>query len=283
MCGSDESCCTSALVPGGSYRRDSDDTQPSDATVSDFCLDKYEVTVGRFREFVEDYDDFAPSPGDGEHQPGAGSGWLSEWGKGNELPADESALRAALVDCGGSSYGTWRDTKGSANAERLPINCIDWFTAFAFCVWDGGRLATEAEWEYAAGGANDWGYPWGNTAPDDGVHAVYDYCGGTGSCSTEAYSDIMAVGSRPGGAGYWTHLDMAGSMFEWVFDWFSGFYASTPTCNDCVSLTADSLPYDMRVMRGGSWASSSVDSVLRTVQTPELSGDTVGIRCVRLE
>lgn len=283
VCGSDESCCTAARVSGGSYRRGSDDTQPNDATVSDFCLDRYEVTVGRFREFVEDYDAFVPSPGDGEHQPGAGSGWLTEWGKGDELAADEFALREALTDCGGSSHSTWRDNEGAASAERLPINCVDWFTAFAFCIWDGGRLTTEAEWEYAAGGANDWTYPWGNTTPDDGVHAVYGNCGGTGSCSTQAYSDIIVVGSRPGGAGYWGHLDMNGSMFEWVFDWFSANFGSTSTCDDCANLTPDTLPYDMRVLRGGSWASSAINSITRTVSTPELGGYESGIRCVRLE
>jgi formylglycine-generating enzyme required for sulfatase activity len=33
-----------------------------------------------------------------------------------------------------------------------PQNCMDWYTAFAFCAWDGGRLTTEAEWNYAASG-----------------------------------------------------------------------------------------------------------------------------------
>ena len=61
QCGpSAESCCTSPEVPGGTYFRNyynngkSGPTQEAHpATVSNFRLDKYLVTVGRFRRFVE--------------------------------------------------------------------------------------------------------------------------------------------------------------------------------------------------------------------------------------
>ena len=49
-------------------------------------------------------------------------------------------------------YQTWLDTPGTPTEEDYPINCIDWYEAFAFCIWDGGYLPTEAEWGYAAAG-----------------------------------------------------------------------------------------------------------------------------------
>jgi len=75
-----------------------------------------------------------------------GSGWDSTWN--TNLAANTAALRTALK-CD-ATYQTWTDTAGSN--ESKPVNCLDWYTAFAFCAWDGGRLATEAEWNYAASG-----------------------------------------------------------------------------------------------------------------------------------
>jgi len=58
-CGeSHESCCTSLPVPGGTFYRTYKNTghgptgKADPATVSSFRLDKYLVTVGRFRQFV---------------------------------------------------------------------------------------------------------------------------------------------------------------------------------------------------------------------------------------
>ena len=50
------------------------------------------------------------------------------------------------------SYATWTNTAGSQ--ENLPINCVNWCEAYAFCIWDGGFLPSEAEWEYAAAGGS---------------------------------------------------------------------------------------------------------------------------------
>ena len=74
-------CCESPLVTGGTFNRNNDPAYP--ATISDFRLDKYFVTVGRFRKFVEAYPESRPKDGDGEHPKIPGSGWQATNWDGN--------------------------------------------------------------------------------------------------------------------------------------------------------------------------------------------------------
>jgi formylglycine-generating enzyme required for sulfatase activity len=181
----------------------------------------------------------------GAHPLIMGSGWDSAW-DGN-LPADAAAL-SAVVRCS-SSYETWTDVP--LENENLPMNCITWYEAFAFCAWDGGRLPTEAEWNYAAaGGSEQREYPWSNPPSSmiiDLSYAVY-HCTGDGSPMGDCmFGDILQVGSKSTiGDGRWGQADLAGSMWEWNWDWFQPYASS---CNDCANMTAGPL----RVFRGGNW------------------------------
>ncbi len=165
--------------------------------------------------------------------------------------------------------GPRTDTAG-AN-ENKPINCLDWYTAFAFCVWNGGRLPTEAEWNYAAaGGSEQRYYPWSSppsyTAIDDD-HAVY--CGGT--CS------LQNVGSRsPRGDGRWGQADLGGNAWEWTLDFGGGAYPMP--CQDCAAVAAGSY----RSFRSGS--NDDIAGTLRVsarhIYYPEHRG-VIGARCAR--
>jgi sulfatase modifying factor 1 len=293
----DESCCAITKVPGGMYDRGNDaqapEPDPAPATVSDFRLDRFEITVGRFRKFVAAYPGSKPKTGAGAHPLIATSGWNAAWDM--KLPADQAALRAELVNCDPQTspqcFPTWTD-KPEMN-ENLPMNTITWYEAFAFCAWDGGRLPTEAEWIYAtAGGSEQRTYPWGSTAPD-GVHSAYG-CTEDGSGSQDcASTDILPVGSKPAGDGRFGQADLAGSLFEWNLDWYKSPYL-TPCVNcACISCecTGCSSPGSVQVLRGGSWASTALllsssnikdkfDSN-RLAGSPALRLDYVGARCVR--
>jgi formylglycine-generating enzyme required for sulfatase activity len=209
------------------------------ASLSDYRLDLFEITVGRFRAFVAAGKGIQTDPPDvaaGAHPKIAGSGWNPGWN--NYLPTTAVDLTTRL-QCH-NTHATWTDMPG-AN-EELPINCISWFEAFAFCVWDGGRLPTEMEWNYAAaGGEEQRAYPWGSGIDD--TRAVYGCVGG--NCPADF---ILAVGSKsPPGDGRWGQADMAGSMAEWTLDWYAQDY--TEGCVDCANV----LMGTDRVHRGGGF------------------------------
>jgi formylglycine-generating enzyme required for sulfatase activity len=185
-------------------------------------------------------------PGAGEHPLIYGSGWDPGWSAA--LPSNANTFVAGL-NCD-AAFHSWTDAPG-AN-ELKPINCIASLEAFAFCAWDGGRLSTEAEWNYAAaGGSEQRTYAWGSAAPTP-EHASYSCLGdGVPGCTL---NDLIAVGTKPRGNGKYGHADLAGNVFEWNLDFqnccappWPG-YVST-SCVDCAYLTSSGE----RELRGGSF------------------------------
>jgi len=272
-CGpSSESCCKSLLVPGGTFYRSYDGVDFTDmsypATVADFYLDKYEITVGRFRQFVNagmGTQGNPPASGAGANPLITGSGWDSTWN--TNRPANTAGLEAA-VKCD-ATYQTWTNTAGSN--ESQPMNCLDWYTAFAFCAWDGGRLPTEAEWNYAAsGGSEQRYYPW-SSPPTSTTIGDAVYCGG--SCN-----GTQNVGSKsPKGDGKWGQSDLAGNVWEWMLDSYASPYENP--CNNCADLTRASN----RVIRGGGFYNYDkiLRSALRWDNNPWSPNYYIGARCAR--
>jgi len=277
------SCCETIQVAGGAFfmgrgdsgadsydSGDADEQPEHDATVATFYLDRFEVTVGRFRAFVEQYNGTPPADGSGAHPFIVGSGWQNGWN--TELPGSPQDLIDALATCSNGAP-TWTNMPGSD--ESFPINCLTWHEAFAFCVWDGGRLPTEAEWEYAAaGGVLNQLYPWGHVDPVSGsAHANFGDDGATPS---------IPVGSRPAGRSYWGHDDLGGSMWEWVLDrydgeWYESFVGNP--CDNCSNLTIGTG----RGTRGGSWFTQApmLRAAFRGSSVTNVRFGFYGLRCAR--
>ena len=298
-----DSCCASVRVTGGSYYRTVTTGFNYQASVSDFRLDKYEVTVGRFRQFVDASKTWQPPPGSGVHtylRDGGGleqvvdgaavyePGWSAAW-NADLSQSDGGGLGhwdGNLLFCGVAS--TWTDVPSTQ--ENLPINCLNWYEAYAFCIWDGGFLPSEAEWGYAAaGGSQQREYPWGGTDPGlINQYAIYgcDYPDGgqlgvdaAGTCNSIA--NIAPVGSAPLGVGRWQQLDLGGNVHEPVLDWYSVNYPFP--CGDCAELAVPSGPLPTRSVRGGSWwvQPGAMLTYARADFTPSFRDYKAGVRCAR--
>jgi len=268
-----ESCCVSTLVPGctGCTLQ-----VATTFDVAAFELDKYEVTVGRFREFVRTYAG-PPKVDAGAHPELAGSGWNADWNDDIAVSKAELASAMELRACKALEIRTWTKTPGAS--EQKPITCLTWYEAFAFCAWDGGFLPTELEWHFAAtGGDEARKYPWvGNNL--DPEHALYGACGNGVSTPCDETS-LLEVGSKPAGAGKWGHLDMAGSVWEWLVDSTNGSFPAAEPCSNCANLASDGG----RRIAGGSWVEDA--SYLPAAQClgdpAESVWYNVGIRCARV-
>lgn len=270
-----DDCCARVPVAGGAFpmgRGDGEDACPvgqtcgdhetpeHETTLESFLLDRYEVTVGRFREFVESYDDLNMQVGEGAHPLISGSGWQTDFQ--SLLPESEVALRDSL-NCG--EGGTFTVAEGTS--EALPVNCVSWAVAFAYCSSIGGRLPTEAEWEFAAaGGDENRLYPWGSAAPDPERASVYP-------------SPLIPAGSLGEGEGRYGNFDLAGNVWEWALDWLdTGWYSDQGMgCDNCARVTTGTH----RVLRGGAYSYQEVTlrAAARSGELPEARDPSIGFRC----
>ncbi len=151
--------------------------------------------------------------------------------------------------------------------EDHPITMVTWDDAVAYCRWVGGRLPTEAEWEYAArGGEDGWLYVWGNdkTPIVDGISqaniadqsAKQEYSDWTVSGSyDDGYKWTSPVGSfAPNGFGL---FDMAGNVWDWCADWYGRDYYNNSPGRDPQGPSLG----EYRVLRGASWVDSDPRAV----------------------
>ena len=295
--------CESLEVAGGTFNRNggSGATDASaTATVHGFRLDTFEVSVARFNEFTtavgSSLGASLPDAGAGKHtylndnnglaigQGDGGlvyeTGWDPAWAQGI---ATSAAGWTNNLECSPTNYAASGNSLIVSIDSDYPINCVTWYEAYAFCIWDGGFLPTEAEWSYAASGGEEQRiFPWGSIEPGtSSQYAIYGcYFGADGVC-TNLDTNIDKVGQAQtfSGRGLWGQWDLAGNVAEWTLDEYQVPYP-TP-CVDC-TVAPDGGP-SLRVFRGGSYDSdeSTLHSVSRAAADPGTRSTEIGFRCAR--
>jgi formylglycine-generating enzyme required for sulfatase activity len=244
---------TMVFVPGGTFEMGSDLTKDPMAdddelpvhrvTLDSYWIDRTEVTNFQFAAFLNKQ---------GNKMEG-GVTWL-------DLEAQDCLIEQVA--------GQYQPKSRYANH---PVVQVSWYGAAAYCDWAGGQLPTEAEWEYAARGPDERIYPWGNEFDCAGgnLHDRFTDC-------NDGYEFTAPVGQFPRGASWCDALDMAGNVWEWVYDWRGG-YSDKPQVNPAGPRTGDS-----KVVRGSWCTPKETDgrTAHRDSRVPETREWHIGFRCL---
>ena len=178
----------------------------------------------------------------------------------------------------------WRPLPG---AETWPMILVSWYGASAYSLWANGldwreyerdcRLPTEAQWEYAARGAEPQRYPWGDREPRQ-AEAVYgQHVRGRGYAVSEL--PLAPVNAEQGMSPHGLH-HMAGNVWQWCRDSYDPVFYASPDAvrDDPCNVTNTGIKSE----RGGSWIgpASLIRSSFRRGRAPEARGRCLGFRCV---
>jgi len=288
-CEGDISCCYSIEVPSRefslTYYVNSDDRSRGEREalsvqrhVGHFALDKFEVTVGRFREFFAAFDEAKALLVDGAGAPYLHPelGWQSAWNEDVTLvPGSADSLSRTVIGA---------QDLGARNIDpRLPVHAVPWYLAFAFCIWDQGRLPTESEWALAATGGEQREYPWPN---DDGLPKI-SAARARYASDDDAKTGPSPVGTHHDGAGAWGHEDLAGNVAEWLSDLYVAELQATCSSDDTTDRHATDCVTSgvgwQRALRGGSYISEPIRLTNANRSGADARGalPSIGFRCAR--
>jgi formylglycine-generating enzyme required for sulfatase activity len=234
-----------------------------------YWMDKYEVTNAKYKEFVI-----------ATHRP-----LPSTWQKNGYNFSDQylASLPAPFLrEISGIRFNLDMDVskmdhdallsellKLQRARDNMPVVTVTWEDANAYCSWAGKHLATEAEWEKAAKGPNEFEFPWGNNWDVSKIVTMAE----------NQDAPYSAVGTNPNDKSGYGVYDMASNVSEWVADWYDAYPGAEASGIKDFGKT-------QKVARGGMTGSGHYDSIslmFRTSRrahwTPDNALIDLGFRC----
>ena len=232
-------------APGYDPAAEVDEGPPRAVTLEPFALQRFAVSVRQFRWCIT----YGPCDAD-------------DVGQGEDFTFSPMSIYDAMMVI--------------REGDDRPITGITWQGAKTYCEWVGGRLPTEAEWEYAArGGPLQRRYPWGEAEPTcDHAHIAND---GARSCDNDG--PASAALDAPGGADRLGLLvSQSGNVMEWTADW----YARDGYAGGATHQPTGPESGTERVARGGSWQTTRTAALRSSARhhfAPEAHHPGIGVRC----
>jgi formylglycine-generating enzyme required for sulfatase activity len=266
--------CTIGSADSWTYPGDGE--TPREVELHPFQIDARAVSNERFAGFVE---------ATGYETDAERYGWSFVFA--GLLPDDFPDTRAvARTPWWRQVYGAdWRHPEGPQSGvdERPahPAVHVSWNDAAAFCEWSGGRLPTEAEWEYAArGGLGGKVFPWGDELEPEGEHRMNVWQGDFPAENTVAdgfYGTAPVDAFPPNGFGL---HNVTGNVWEWTADWFDTDHRE----RDSRANPKGPPQGDSKVIKGGSYLCHHsycrrYRVAARHADEPDSSAGNVGFRC----
>lgn len=213
------------FIPGGTFTMGAgaiyrEEGPPTEKQVTDFWIDKHEVTNRQFRAFVEatGYVTVVERDPKPEHNPGISPELLVAGSAVFTPPGPENPRASWWAFVQGANWAAPTGPgSGIENTLDHPVVHISYEDALAYAEWVGGFLPREDQWEYAArGGLDGATYSWGETPPQKRVRSANTWQGIFPVVNTndDGHEGAAPVGSyEPNGFGL---HDMTGNVWEWV-------------------------------------------------------------------
>ncbi len=231
-------------VEGGDALCDTDNVPEHTVELSDFKIDRFEVTVEEFNKCI---------------------------------------AAGVCQNDSKKMFQTYSENEkcnlGAPGRKHHPMNCISWEGANAFCKWAGKKLPTEAQWEKAAKGTKTNVYPWGNSPSPSCSIAIVKKT--TAGCD---FDSTYPIGSKEKGKSVYGLYDMAGNVSEFVRDWYQkDFYISKEATTKDVEGPKNPDSEKLKISRGGSFVDREKELRTFYRKSCSLTDMSVnlGFRCIK--